>query len=138
MLAHTKENFYAYPTHRVVGVVDTKNEADVVVSELIDAGFDDSQIDESIGDDGLAFLDPVGDKHGLWTKLIRKWQHLAQGEEHKYLERVEKDLKEGHAIISVPTLNKVAREKVANILRAHHAKSIRYYGRLYVEHLDGV
>ena len=137
MLAHTNENFYAYPTHRVVAVVDTKSEADEVVNDLISAGFDDTQIDESVGTDGLDFLDPDGTKHGLMAKLIRKWQHLAQGEEHAYLERVKKNLKMGHAIVSVPTLNKVAKEKVANILHAHHAKSIRYYGRLHVEHLDG-
>jgi len=137
VLAHTKENFYAYPTHRVVAVVDTKIEADEVVSELIGAGFDDSQIDESFGADGLAFLDPDGTKHGALTKLVRKWQHIAQGEEHAYLERIKKNLKLGHAIVSVPALNKTARTKVANILHAHHATSIRYYGRLHVEHLDG-
>jgi hypothetical protein len=70
------------------------------------------------------------------TKLIRKWQFLAQGEELKYLKRVKKGLREGHAIVSIPALTESSRNKVTEILRSHHAKGIRYYGRFYVENLD--
>ena len=136
MLAHIKQNFETYPTNRIVAIVDSKMEADEVCCELMDAGFDSADIDESVGKEGLQFLDPDGRNHGLMTKLIRKWQFIAQGEELKYLNRIKKGLKEGHAVMSVPALTESARGKVAKILRSHHAKGIRYYGRFYVENLD--
>ncbi len=136
MLAHTKKNFETYPTNRVVAIVDSKMEADQVCCELMNAGFDSVDIDESVGKEGLQFLDPDGLSHGLMTKLIRKWQFIAQGEELKYLKRIKKGLKEGHAIVSVPALTESARTKVAKILRSHHAEGIRYYGHFYVENLD--
>ena len=136
MLAHTMKNFETYPTNRIVAVIDTKMEADEVCCDLMNAGFDNSEIDESVGADGLKFLDPDGRSHGLMTKLIRKWQFAAQGEEYKYLKLIKKGLQEGHTVVSVPTLTKIARQKAASILRLHNAKDIRFYGRFYVEHLD--
>ncbi|MCS5592649.1 MAG: hypothetical protein NZ775_09020 [Gammaproteobacteria bacterium] len=136
MLAHTKQNFETYPTNRIVAIVDSKMEADEVCCELMNAGFDGADIDEAVGKEGLKFLDPDGRNHGLITKLIRKWQFVAQGEELKYLNRIKKGLKEGHTVMSVPALTESARGKVAKILRSHHAKGIRYYGRFYVENLD--
>ena len=136
MLAHTKKNFETYPTNRVVAIIDSKMEADEVCCELLQAGFDSADIDQSFGKEGLKFLDPDGRSHGLMTKLIRKWQFIAQGEELKYLNRIKKGLKAGHAIVSVPALTESARTKVAGILRSHHAEGIRFYGHFYVENLD--
>ena len=136
MMAHTKKNFETYPTNRIVAIIDTKMEADEVCCELMDAGFKNSQIDESFGEDGLKFLDPDGCHHGLMTKLIRAWQFAAQGQESKYLNRVKKHLKDGHAIISVPALSEKAKNKAAKILRTHNAVEIRFYGRFHVEYLD--
>ncbi|HIM58002.1 MAG TPA: hypothetical protein EYJ00_01585 [Gammaproteobacteria bacterium] len=136
MLAHTKQNFETYPTNRVVAIVDSKMEADEVCCELMNAGFDGADIDEAVGKEGLQFLDPDGQNHGLITKIIRKWQFIAQGEESKYLKRVKKGLIEGHTIVSISALTDSARSKAAEILRSHHAKSIRYYGHFYVENLD--
>jgi GNAT superfamily N-acetyltransferase len=136
MLVHNKKNFETYPTNRIVAIVDSKMEADEVCCELMDAGFDHSQIDESVGKEGLKFLDPDGRSHGLMTRLIRQWQVAAQGEEYKYLKLIKQGLKEGHTIVSVPALSKTARKKAAEILRSHHAEAIRFYGRFHVERLD--
>lgn len=136
MLSHTKENFQTYPINRVVAIVDTKSEADKVVSDLIRAGFDESQIDASVGVDGLKFLDPEGRSHGMMTKLVRVWQKFAQGEEANYLKRMKNGLSAGRAVVSVPALTEEARCEVTRILQAHHAEFIRFYGRFYVEHLD--
>lgn len=136
MLTHTNENFQTYPTHRVVAMIDTKHDADEAVAELIKAGFDDSLIDESVGTDGLKFLDPDGRSHGFMTKFIRLWQRAAQGEELGYINRVRKNLVEGHAVVSVPATTEEARTKAASILNSHHADDIRYYGHFYVERLQ--
>ncbi|HIG89128.1 hypothetical protein [Candidatus Thioglobus sp.] len=135
MLAHTKQNFETYPTNRIVAIIDTKMEADEACCDLINAGFDDSQIDESVGSEGLKFLDPDGRNHGFLTKVVRTWQRVAQGEELAYLKRIKTSLKEGHVVLSVPALTDVARNKVTEILQSHRAENIRFYGRFHVEHL---
>lgn len=135
MLKHVNKNFETYPTHRVVAMIDSKMEADATVSDLMSAGFDDNMIDESIGRDGLQFLDPDGTEHGFINKMIRKWQVLAQGEESGYLNRVRDNLDHGHAVVSVPALTESARKKASDIMHKHHASDVRYYGQLYVENL---
>jgi len=135
MLKHVYKNFETYPTHRVVAMIDSKMEAEATVSELIDAGFDSNTIDESMGTEGMLFLDPDGTEHGLINKLIRKWQVLAQGEENKYINRVRDNLQHGHAVVSVPALSQSLRSRAAGIMHRHHASDVRYYGHLYVENL---
>jgi hypothetical protein len=110
-------------------------EADEVCCDLMNAGFDNSKIDESVGTEGLEFLDPDGVNHGFLTKVVRTWQRVAQGEELAYLKRVKASLKEGHVVLSVPALTDIARGKVTEILQSHHAQDIRFYGRFHVEHL---
>lgn len=135
MLKHVYKNFETYPTNRVVAMIDSKKEADATVSDLLNAGFDDRMIDESVGKEGLLFLDPDGTEHGFINKMIRKWQVLAQGEENKYLNRVRDNLTHGHAVVSVPALTEAARAKASDIMHQHSASDIRYYGNLYVENL---
>ena len=136
MLMHNKENFESYPSNKVVAIVDDKYEADEAIHDLSLNGFDESKIDESVGSDGLKFLDPDGRSHGWGTKVVRMWQNLAQGEEYKYLNRIRDNLKRGHAVVSVPVKDLNSRIKAAKILAEHNGKDIRYYGQLFVEHLD--
>lgn len=135
MLAHTDKNFQTYPTNRVVAMVESKKDADEAVSDLINAGFDSNLIDESVGKDGMHFLDPKGTEHGLINNFIRKWQLLAQGEEAGYAHRVEDNLTSGHAVVSVPAMNDFYKFKAADIFRHHHSSDIRFYKPFYVENL---
>ena len=136
MLRHIDKNFQTYPSNRIVAMIDSKLNADAVVSDLIFAGFNDKLIDESVGKDGMDFLDPDGTKHGFITKMIRKWQYVAQGEELKYLNRARDHLKNGHAIVSVPVSSKDTRLMASDIMHSHHATDVRYYGQFYVENLN--
>lgn len=136
MLKHTNKNFESYPSNRVVGMIDDKYEADEAIQDLSEHGFDESMIDESVGSDGLKFLDPDGRSHGWGTKIVRLWQNIAQGEEHKYLNNIRKNLKEGHAVVSVPVDSVGARNKAAKILAEHNASDIKYYGSFFTEKMN--
>lgn len=136
MLKHIYKNFETYPTNRVVAMIDSKSEADTTVSDLLKAGFDDKAIDESVGREGLMFLDPDGTEHGFVNKMIRKWQVLAQGEESGCLDRVRHNLTHGHAVVSVPASTDDERNKESDIMHKHHASDIRYYAPMYVEVLN--
>ncbi len=136
MLKHTDANFHTYPTHRVVSFFDNKDSADSAVVDLINSGFKDDLIDESIGEEGLRFLDPDAQYHGFLAKVIRAWHKLAKGEELVYVERIKKELTAGHVLVSVPALNEKKCREAAQILKNHKGHYIRYYGIFHVENLD--
>ena len=135
MLKHTDENFQVYPTNRVVAIVDSRKDADGAVSALIDKGFDHSQIDESYGKEGMMFLDPDGEQHGLLNLMIRRWQQLSEGEVHDYVERIKTSLKKGQTIVSVPAKTDADIDIVSKIMHTHHAEDIRYYGQDEIKNL---
>ncbi len=136
MLEHSDKNFQIYPTHRVVSFFEKRTDADQVVKDLIKAGFEDDLIDESIGEEGLRFLDPDAKHHGLITKVVRAWHKLAKGEEQAYIERVKRELTAGHVLVSVPVLDEKACHQVADILKARNGYFVRYYGIFHIENLD--
>ncbi len=136
MLEHSDANFHTYPTHRVVAFFDNKDSADGVVKDLISAGFKDDLIDESVGEDGLRFLDPDAQYHGFLAKVIRAWHKLAKSEELVYVERIKKELTAGHVLVSVPVLNEDKCQEAAQILKNQGGNYIRYYGIFHVENLD--
>lgn len=136
MLEHNNDNFQIYPTHRVVSFFDNKTNADIAIAGLVDAGFKSNVVDESIGEDGLDFIDPDAKNHGLLAKVIRTWHKLGNGEEKAYVENVKKELKAGHVLVSVPVVNEEECHKSADIFRNNSGNHIRYYGIFHVENLD--
>ena len=136
MLEHNDSNFEIFPTHKVVAFFDDKSKADKAIADLVVAGFKDDVIDESIGEEGLRFLDPDAEHHGLLSKVIRIWHKLAQGEELAYIKRIKTELTAGHVLVSVPVLSKDNCHKVADILKNQQGRYIRYYGIFHVENLD--
>ncbi len=136
MLSHDDRYFSVYPTNRVVGFIDRKERADEAIKALKQAGIAEYEIDESFGEDGLHFLDPDGKYHGTWTKIVRTWQALAQGEEKRLFDLVRDELGAGHVLVSAPASNENERVRIASILKKHSAHDVRYYGRFVVEDLN--
>ena len=136
MLKHDDAHFSVYPTNRVVGFFDARVNADKAVSALKATGFDDDDIDESFGEDGLHFLDPDGEHHGVWGKLVRTWQNFANGSEKKLFDLIRIELGKGHVLVSAPVETEEERYAVGQILKDNSAHDIRYYGRLVVEDLE--
>ena len=135
MLAHTKENFHTYPTQRMVGIIESRVEADAAVKELAEIGFPENDIDESMGLEGLHFLDPDGIYHGYGTKMIRRWQKAARSEEYNYLNRIKRGLSEGNIILSVTTNNEYEKIEAVDVMSRHKAVDIRFYGSFYVQNM---
>ena len=136
MLKHDNAHFTVYPTNRVVAFLDQRDKADAAVESLRKNGFDDNEIDESFGEEGLHFIDPDGEHHGLWAKFVRGWQNLAQGEEKAFFDLVKDELTQGHVLVSVPVETEDQRYQAGQLLKDCGAHDIRYYGRLVIEDLE--
>ena len=126
----TAPSFIPYPINRVVGSIDGAHHADAVVSALVEAGFDQRAIDVLHGEDGLSRLDPTGAGHGVLERLQRALIRTVRPvEEHRHLMHHVQDIRAGRFVVMVLTPAREGRTVAADILSAHGAESIGFYGR---------
>lgn len=125
------DKFYAYPSNKIVGVIDTPDDLQAVLVELKDARIDLGDIETLCGQPGIERLDRSGKRHGLVAQLIRLAQFM--GEEQTHLQRHEEELAAGHFLVSVVVgKDESVKGKVRDVLHAHGG---HYYGRYTVQDL---
>jgi len=135
MLKHEDANFEVYPVDKVVAIMHTKEDADKAVAQLIKNGFNEDSIDESYGKEGLMFLDPDAEQHGMLNSIIRQWQITSIKEVFDYVVRIKNSLKQGHVVLTFPAKGKEELSMASSIVQANHADDARYYGKNEVETL---
>jgi len=125
-----ERNFIPYPTNRVVGTIADAEHADAAVKALLKAGFDRQSIDVLHGDEDLSRLDPRGAEHGVLQRLQRALIRTgAPAEEHKHLMHHVEDVRAGRFVIMVLAPEREGRTVAADILNAHGAEFVGFYGR---------
>ena len=132
MNATTKEgsDFIPYPTNRVVGTVNDANTAHTAINALLQAGFDRQAIDIVHGEEGLHRLDPTGEEHGFLAQFQRTLLRIAAPvEEHAHLRHHVEDVRAGRLVIMVLAKGPDERMRAADILNAHGAEFVAFYGR---------
>lgn len=102
----------AYPSGKVVGVVDTQDQFDEVVAALKRAGFDG--IRALHGADGLQLLERVN-------------SFFFNDYEERALQRHIHELQQGHLVFSVQTSASRA-EEAANVASEHGARFLVHFG----------
>lgn len=127
-----EKGFITYPTHRVLGVLDDPELIYTTLAELEDNGFLESDIE--VIHDALE-LDVTGEKHGFWGKIVRSFQEY--GAEGHYLHRYEKELNDGHLLLTVKAPNVKTKQLAESILQANGAHRITYFGLWMIEELHG-
>lgn len=128
----TKErpDFIPYPTNRVVGTVNDAKTAHAAISALLQAGFDRQDIDILHGEEGLHRLDPTGEEHGFLAQFQRTLLRIAAPvQEHAHLRHHVEDVRAGRFVIMVLAKRRDQRMRVADILNAHGAEFVGFYGR---------
>jgi uncharacterized protein (TIGR02246 family) len=126
----TDGGFIPYPTNRVVGTIAEAKHADAAVEALVEAGFDRPSIDVLRGEEGLRRLDPTGAEHGVLERLQRALVRVgAQVEEYQHLMRHVEDVRAGRCVVMVLAPRLEARTVAADILNAHGAEFVGFYGR---------
>ena len=128
--------FVSYPTHRVVGTISDPNDARTAIEALVTAGFEPDEIDVLHGEDDLQRLDPTGENHGFLARFQRTLIQLAgAADEYRHLRHHIDDVRAGRFVIMVLAREHDRRDIAADILRAHRAEFLAFYGRWSYEEL---
>ena len=131
----TAGGFIPYPTNRVAGTIAEAEQASLAVESLVRAGFDREAIDVLHGEQDLRRLDPSGGEHGVFAKLQRSLIRGAVGSEFKHLTHHVEDVQAGRFVVMVLTQDRATRDRAADILHAHGAEFVGFYGRWAYESL---
>lgn len=125
-----RRDFIPYPINRVVGTVTDAKAARAAINALLQAGFDREDIDILHGEAGEHRLDPTGAEHGFLTQFQRTLIRTAgAAEEYKHLMHHVEDVRAGRFVIMVLAKQSEKRTVAADILNAHGAEFVGFYGR---------
>ena len=125
-----RRDFIPYPTNRVVGTVADAENAHAAVNALLQAGFEQQDIDILHGEGDVHRLDPTGAAHGFLAQFQRTLIRAAgPAEEYKHLMHHVEDVRAGRFVIMVLANKPEQRLLAADILNTHGAEFIGFYGR---------
>ena len=122
-----------YPTNKMIGVIDDLEEAGRAVEDLQKAGVPEQAIEVFCGLDAVRQIDFRGKRHGWFGKLVRTVQKI--GDEYDNAVHHEKEVLAGHALIAVEASDESSRPKILDILKAHGAHFVHFYGDSVIETL---
>ena len=102
-------------------------------SALINIGFSENDINIFEGDEGVEAVDIDATHSDLVSKYFRKFVKFSDAAEWHFLAEADDELRRGHVLFCVVTMNEEERDKVVPILKRFHAYDIRYCSGLHVE-----
>ena len=126
-----------YPPNRVVGTLATAAEAQATIQALLRAGFWRDEVSVLHGEQDLQKLDASGTVNGFLAQFRRS---LMRGqstvEEAEYRQHHEDDVRAGRYVVMVHAKTRDRRHRAADILNAHGATFVAFYGRWTWEALE--
>lgn len=128
--------FIAYPFNKVVGIINRVRDVKAALDDLKVAGFPAKNIEVLSGKEDAARIDAAGVKHGRLERIVRLTQKVLGDYEIEHATRHENEIKAGHFGIGVSAPRRAQREKVRQILKAHHGHFINFYGPWAMERLE--
>ena len=125
-----------YPTNHVVAVVDTPEQLASALAALKRAGFPESEVVVGCGEAMADALHASSGRSGVPGLVIRIAQRLgAAMEETELKDRYEEALRDDKIVVSVQVPDGERRERVADLLAEHGARSIHFFGRFLIQGL---
>jgi hypothetical protein len=117
-----------YPKHYIMAVIDEVKEAEDTVQALRHAGIPAEDIRLFESHEVLEYAEDTERTRSLGSRIADVFQAITSDEDAHVLIYVQEALR-GHAILNVyaPTDEQV--ERVRDILVAHGARTIKYFGR---------
>ena len=131
-----RRDFVLYATNCVVGTVADAGTAQKAIDALLQAGFDQEQIDILHDEEDLQRLDPTGARHGFLAQFQRTLIRTFELEEFKHLTHHLEDVRAGRFVIMVQMKRRVQRIAAADILNRFGAEFVGFYGRWAFEDLS--
>lgn len=128
-------DYLKYPKKHTLCFFNTKEQAQNAADAIVRQGFDEQCISIYEGERGLEAVDASGEAHSAkeaWARWVQKF--LGTGEWDLVAE-ADKELREGHLLMSVLTVDEQDKEDVADLMLLNGGHSIRYIDPLYNEEL---
>jgi hypothetical protein len=135
--ADTSVDRTRYPENHVVAVLDTNAQVTNATAALTSGGFLDSEIHYGTGATAADELGASTGRTGLTSLLIRLAEHIGVvDEEMEMKHRYEQAMRDDKFVISVAAPTEERKERATEILRAHGAHAIAYYGKQTIEFIS--
>jgi hypothetical protein len=119
------DHFIHRPVAAVTALLPDRQSVESALGDLQSAGFDAEHARILDGEEGARILDVTGAEHGFRTEFVRALQSL--GYDQNILAVYDEGLRSGQALMTVPCAP-FRRYEVGNVLRAHGAYAIIYFG----------
>jgi hypothetical protein len=135
------EDMLVYPTEKVVGVVDDREQLEQLLSALTEAGVGSGEVEVLSGASGEEKLDPTGDEHGPLAKAMRTVQK-ALGDESERLEGLNAQLEAGNYVVQVGLTaedddqREQEKQRIGRVLKEQGAREVAFYGKNQIEELQ--
>jgi hypothetical protein len=126
-MALQDDRFIRYPAGYLFGVVDDRAQAEALLGELHEAGFEEAELLHFTGERGAERIDGSGEQHGLFARLVRLLEYADDSRLHA--EQYEREARAGHCVIGVHAPEKNEKARSRELLKARGAHFINYYSR---------
>lgn len=121
------------PVGRVTAVYGTCDNLRSIIQSLNEAGFTDKEIDVFIGDEGADKLDLKKNQVGAIVRFLRELE-MSLSDESEIHKLIDENLRSGGMVLNVLAGNDDQKKaRAAQILKAHNAHDVRYWGRWSIE-----
>src|ERR1043165_3761744 len=126
------ESFTTYPNHRILGIVEDREESRKLLDALTASGLPEGEIEVYYGEGGAEAIDADTKHHGIFAK-IAKFLRSYGDVENEALRVYETALKNGYYVFAVPSNDEQEKETVRHILAEHGARDLNYFDTWVVE-----
>jgi len=125
-----------YPTNNIVAVIDTARQTQDAVDALERVGFPETEIGVGCGAELADRLSETTGRSGFADMAMRFSATLGlPNEEAEARARYERAMRDGHYVVAVLVTTDERKEQARQILAAHGARDLGYFGRFVIERL---
>jgi hypothetical protein len=125
-----------YPTHNLVGVLDTFEQLRGATTDLLSQGFLESEINVAQGKAAADQVDATTGRGGVAGFALRIAEKLGlQNQELEFKDHYEQAMRSGRFVIRVAAPSEERKDRATEILKRHGAHSVAYFGKYTIQGL---
>ena len=128
-------DYLKYPKRHTLCFFDREDQAEAAVQAILRQGIHEDDVNVYEGDFGVDAVDADGRHHTLKELWARWAQKFLRTGEWYLVEEADRELRQGHLLVSVLTTTEEQKEDVAELMLLNGGRAIRYVDPLYNEEL---